>query len=342
MSDLSPLHTSIPPHQTIDVTLRDGGFTNGFNWQTETAALVVESALELGAAYCELGYVGGLPKEHGAEAWGPYAAITPDMITRLRMMAAGTALDGRLAVMVHPSASLTLGDSVFAPAMTAAPIDFASYRDAGVAMVRFVYHRDWAGRLFELHDQAKAAGLRTAINLALASHYKPVALRDEVEAIAKANPYILYLADTCGALLPDDVARLFSRIDYPRLGFHAHDYLSMAAANSLQAVTSGARFIDVSFLGLGRGAGNLRAELWAALLTRAGSLSPGIARAPKAIEALAAKSGIPTIPDWLALVAGAANLAPPQEDALRAAKQPLDDAISLLRRVAASAQEARS
>lgn len=75
---------------------------------------------------------------------------------------------------------------------------------------------------------------------------------------------MLYVADTCGALLPDHVSRLIGSLKSTvetELGFHAHDFLTLAYANSIAAVTAGASYIDCSFLGLGRGAGNLQTEL---------------------------------------------------------------------------------
>ena len=72
-------------------------------------------------------------------------------------------------------------------------------------------------------------------------------------------------------LLPDDVRRrvslLTEKLSIP-VGFHAHNNLGMAAANSLAAVEEGASYIDGTCRGLGAGAGNCQIEVFTALLER--------------------------------------------------------------------------
>jgi len=54
------------------------------------------------------------------------------------------------------------------------------------------------------------------------------------------------------------------------VGFHGHDNLGLAIANSLEMVRQGAGFVDTSLQGLGRSAGNAPTELMAAALARMG------------------------------------------------------------------------
>jgi 4-hydroxy-2-oxovalerate aldolase len=54
------------------------------------------------------------------------------------------------------------------------------------------------------------------------------------------------------------------------VGFHAHDNLGCAVANTLAAIGAGATYIDASLAGLGAGAGNLATELFAATAERSG------------------------------------------------------------------------
>jgi 4-hydroxy 2-oxovalerate aldolase len=58
-------------------------------------------------------------------------------------------------------------------------------------------------------------------------------------------------------------------LDIP-VGFHAHNNLGMAIANSLVAIESGATYIDVTCRGLGAGAGNCQSEVLMAILDREG------------------------------------------------------------------------
>jgi 4-hydroxy 2-oxovalerate aldolase len=62
------------------------------------------------------------------------------------------------------------------------------------------------------------------------------------------------------------VTAKFSR----RAGFHAHDNLGLALANSLAAIDAGATIVDSSVKGMGRGAGNTRTEQLLAALAQDG------------------------------------------------------------------------
>ena len=79
------------------------------------------------------------------------------------------------------------------------------------------------------------------------------------------------LMDSAGTYLPSDVTDKVGTlvkglaID---IGFHAHNNLGMAIANSIAAVEAGAKIIDATSRGLGAGAGNCQLEVLVAVLSR--------------------------------------------------------------------------
>jgi 4-hydroxy 2-oxovalerate aldolase len=81
------------------------------------------------------------------------------------------------------------------------------------------------------------------------------------------------LMDSAGAYLPadvhDKVKALVAELSIP-VGFHAHNNLGMAVANSMAAVESGALMLDGTARGFGAGAGNTPIELLAAVLDKTG------------------------------------------------------------------------
>jgi 4-hydroxy 2-oxovalerate aldolase len=81
------------------------------------------------------------------------------------------------------------------------------------------------------------------------------------------------LMDSAGAYLPIDVKEkvsiLVDNLKIP-IGFHAHNNLGLAVANSLEAVKSGARLIDGCSRGFGAGAGNAPLEIIVAILSKIG------------------------------------------------------------------------
>ncbi len=81
------------------------------------------------------------------------------------------------------------------------------------------------------------------------------------------------LMDSAGTLLPSDVKErvefLVGKLDIP-VGFHAHNNLGMAAANSVAAWEAGAGILDACSRGFGAGSGNAQLEVLVAILSRMG------------------------------------------------------------------------
>lgn len=310
MDSASPSHFGYSPHPRVfgrdvvnlDVTLRDGGFAVGFGWPESLATLITHSLAQAGVDIVELGYIGGLPELHGQAAEGTTASLSVDYVR------ACSVEDVRTAAMVHPSA-------------LSQPIEFGRYAEAGLSLVRIVYHQDWVKNLLSLAEDCRVAGLAVTFNIALASRYDRSSLIDQIKSLHDAGGAdVIYLADTCGALVPDDVAELIAAVASvapdTALGFHAHDFMRLALANSLEAAKAGATYIDSSLLGLGRSAGNLPTELW--LLATGGLRLAGAMGVDAALAAI--EEVRPRQADVVfAAAAAALNLTPPEEDALAVA-----------------------
>ena len=77
------------------------------------------------------------------------------------------------------------------------------------------------------------------------------------------------IMDSAGSMLPNDVAdriRLLVSNLKIKVGFHAHNNLSLAMSNSLMALENGATIIDGTLSGFGAGAGNCQLEVLAGIL----------------------------------------------------------------------------
>ena len=120
---------------------------------------------------------------------------------------------------------------------------------------------------------AKELGM-TAVGFLMMTHMgSPELIADEAKKMESYGADYINLADSAGYLLPEDVsARIKAVLDAVEIpvGFHAHNNLGMAAANTVAAVKSGATYIDATLRGLGAGAGNTQLELISGVLQRIG------------------------------------------------------------------------
>ena len=81
------------------------------------------------------------------------------------------------------------------------------------------------------------------------------------------------IMDSTGTYLPKDVYERIGELKDSLtidVGFHAHDNLGLATANSLAAANTGAKYIDACIRGFGAGAGNAHLEMLIPVLEKSG------------------------------------------------------------------------
>lgn len=96
-------------------------------------------------------------------------------------------------------------------------------------------------------------------------------LLQEVKKMESYGAKGVVLMDSAGAMLPSDVKkRIDSLVNNTtiKIGFHAHNNLSLAVANTLVAIEAGATIVDGTLKGFGAGAGNCQLEALIAILQR--------------------------------------------------------------------------
>lgn len=145
--------------------------------------------------------------------------------------------------------------------------------DLGVKMVRVATHVTEADVSLQHLDYAKSLGLETVGFLMMSHMAEPDKIVEQAKIMEKGGADYIYIVDSAGALLPHQVTeriqRLKQEIEVP-IGFHAHNNLSLAMANTLAAIEAGATRIDGSIRCLGAGAGNTQTEVLVAVLDRLG------------------------------------------------------------------------
>ncbi len=147
--------------------------------------------------------------------------------------------------------------------------------DAGARSVHVATHCTEADVSPQHIAFARDLGMDTTGFLMMAHLNSPEGLLQQAEIMQAAGAQTVYVTDSAGYLLPDDVtARIRLLRDHldpaTEIGFHGHHNLAMGVANSIAAVAAGANRIDGSVGGMGAGAGNTPIEVFVAVCERMG------------------------------------------------------------------------
>jgi 4-hydroxy 2-oxovalerate aldolase len=88
-------------------------------------------------------------------------------------------------------------------------------------------------------------------------------LYNEAAKMKSYGAMAIIIMDSTGSYIPNDVSeriKALVKLEIP-IGFHGHNNLYLAVANSIAAIESGASIIDVTLRGFGAGAGNTPLEI---------------------------------------------------------------------------------
>lgn len=246
------------PVVVTDSSLRDGSHALHHHMTVEMVRQVAKALDEAGVPVIEVGHGDGL--DGSSIQTGPSSVPEMDLISE----ASRVCTRARLAVMVLPGIG------------TRPHIGEAAARGARILRVAVLCTEvDLAGQYLE---QARELGLE-AVGFMMLTHIRePAFLAEQARWLEAHGADSVYLADSAGAMLPDDVrARVAAVKDAVGIGvgFHAHNNFGSAIGNCLAALEAGADRLDGSLRGLGAGAGNAATELIALVLERIG-INPGL------------------------------------------------------------------
>lgn len=151
--------------------------------------------------------------------------------------------------------------------------DLKSALDIGVDVVRVASHCTEAD-ITKRHIEYCRNKEKEVYGVLMMSHMAPSSILVE-EALKMQNygAQGVIIMDSAGTYLPQNVKEkikaLVQSVDIP-IGFHAHNNLGLAIANSITAIEQGASILDATIRGFGAGAGNTQIEILVAVLQQMG------------------------------------------------------------------------
>jgi 4-hydroxy-2-oxovalerate aldolase len=237
----------------LECTLRDGSYAVNFQFTARDTSVICESLDRLGFELIEVGHGVGL----GASEKGYGVAVETD--EAYLKAAAESVRRAKFGMFCIPGIA------------TVEHIDLAASH--GMGFVRIGTNVTEVEQSKPFIERAKKHGMMACANFMKSYALSPAEFAEKVKLSASYGADVVYLVDSAGGMLPEHVASYVTAVKSVsdvRMGFHGHDNLGLAVANSLRAVECGAEIVDTSLQGLGRSAGNAPTELMVAALQRAG------------------------------------------------------------------------
>ena len=236
----------------LDCTFRDGGYYNAWDFDPKLIKTYLKAMDDLPVDIVEIGFrsmPGGSGKFKGGCAY-----CTDDQIRSLEVPGSL-----RLAVMVNGADLIRYSTGV----TRAVDYLFRPAQDSPVEIVRIAAHVNSVEEILPAITRLHELGYKTTLQLMQIAGLSFDKIVKLAEACSSYPLDVVYFADSFGSMVQDDVTKTVEalRTNWSgELGFHGHNNMEWALANSLRAIEEGVTWIDSTVMGMGRGPGNCKTE----------------------------------------------------------------------------------
>ena len=237
----------------VDTTLRDGSHAVSHSFTAEQVSEIVKGLDKVGTDIIEVTHGDGI--SGSSINYGFLQSNEMDLIKAAKKQIKNS----KLGILLIPGIGTIE--------------DLKEARENGTEVVRVATHVTEADIGIQHIQAAKNMGMMTVGFLMMSHMASPEKIVEQAKIFVDAGADYVNIADSAGYMMPDDVkariSLLKNSINLP-VGFHAHNNLGLAIANSMAAVEEGGTYIDVTCRGIGAGAGNTQYEVLCAVLDRLG------------------------------------------------------------------------
>jgi 4-hydroxy 2-oxovalerate aldolase len=241
--------------RVTDTSLRDGSHAKRHQFSETEVRSIVAALDDAGMPVIEVTHGDGLG---GSSFNYGFSAVDERVLMKA---AVDEANDAKIAALMLPG--LGVKD------------DIKAAHDLGVSIIRIATHCTEADISEQHFQMSRELGLETVGFLMMAHTVGPETLAAQARIMADAGCQCVYVVDSAGAMILDDVTERVSAVVAERgadaqVGFHGHENLSLSLANTILAIRAGAVQIDGSTRRFGAGSGNTSLEAFAAVSERLG------------------------------------------------------------------------
>lgn len=236
--------------KVVDATLRDGGLVNDFYFTDEFVRALYESNVKAGVDYMEMGYKAS-KEMFDQSKFGKWKFCDDDEI---RAIVGDNDTNLKIAVMAD------VGRCDYKK-------DILSRSESPIDLIRVATYLNTIPAAANMIEDAKKKGYEVTCNIMAISNGQESDLRVALDILGQTSADVLYIVDSFGSLYPEQIARItdtymeFAAKYGKQLGIHAHNNQQLAFANTIEAVGDGVDWLDATYAGMGRGAGNCAMEL---------------------------------------------------------------------------------
>ena len=234
----------------IDCTLRDGGYYNKWDFNYSLVNKYLNAVSSAGIDFVEIGF----RTLKNNEYLGPLAYCTEDYLRDLKFKNST-----KIGVMINSSE--VKSDENFSEIMNRLfPVKALHSK---VSLVRIATTLEDLKNAIRAGKWLKNQGYIIGINLMQIATLNINEIKKFASEFKIFKPNVLFFADSTGTLKTENIDSIIKslRLNWMGdIGIHAHDNMHRALINTLEAHNKGAKWLDSTVNGLGRGPGNTKTE----------------------------------------------------------------------------------
>lgn len=233
--------------KVLDCTIRDGGLMNNWHFSDKYVKAVYDACVASGIDYMEIGYKSS-EKAYSRDEVGCWKFCDEKDLARIV---------GKNDTNLKLSAMADIG--------RIEPDDILPASESLLDMIRVAAYAHQIDKAIWLAEHCMDKGYEVCINLMAVSNTVETELEEALTDLSKCRVPIVYLVDSFGSLYCEQIESYVKKyqkfLPGKTLGVHMHNNMQLAFSNTITGIIGNCNFLDATFMGIGRGAGNCPLEI---------------------------------------------------------------------------------